>query len=415
MKHFNFQIIAKDKKTQARAGIIKTKHGNIETPYLVPVATKGEIKSLSPKDVKSLNIQCLLANTYHLHLLHGDKKIKKKGGLHKIMHFNKPIFTDSGGFQAMSLGEARLQGFTKLGKNPERAKKQRESFTKITRNGVFFKSIYNNKWYFLDAKKSMQTQSNLGSDVIMAFDECTAANKPYSYQKKALERTYKWGLQSLKYHNKKQALYGIVQGGQFKRLRLESTKFISKHPFDGIAVGGSFGESYGDSKKSMHKILDWIMNELQKNEKSYNKPRHMLGIGWIEDIFECVERGVDTFDCVEMSRIARHGNLYISPKSGGSLKNKFRIDIAKSIYENDKTPIDSSCSCYTCENYTKSELRKFYKQMTKNKNDKKAKIRYGKLATIHNIHFMLDLVKEIRNSIIKDNNNFNKLKNYWLK
>lgn len=408
-----FEIFAQDKKSRARAGIIKTKHGNIETPYLVPVATKGSIKSLTPKDISSLKPQALLANTYHLHLKPGDDKIKNQGGLHKFMHFSKTIFTDSGGFQAMSLGNT--SGFTKLGKNNEKAHKKREPFIKITNKGVFFKSIYDNKWYFLNAKKSMQIQSNLDSDIIMAFDECTTANKPYSYQKKALARTNKWALLSLKHHNKNQALYGIIQGGQFKKLRLESTKFVSKFPFDGIAIGGSFGKSYGDSKKAMHKILDWIMNELKKNENSYNKPRHMLGIGWIDDIFNCVEQGIDTFDCVEMTRIARHGNLYISPKAGGSLKNKFRINIQKTKFESDKKPIDPLCQCSTCKKYSRSQIRKIYKKMTQNKKDEKIKALYGKLATTHNIHFMLNLTSQIRKSIIKGNNSFQKFKDYWLK
>src|SRR3989344_1652993 len=390
-----FEILTQDKKSRARAGIIHTSHGDIETPYLVPVATKGSIKSLSPKDIASLKPQALLANTYHLHLKPGDNKIKKQGGLHKFMHFNKPIFTDSGGFQAMSLGNTK--GFTKLGKNNERTnKKQREPFTKITDKGVFFKSIYDKKWYFLDAKKSMQIQSNLGSDIIMAFDECTTANKPYTYQKKALERTCKWALQSLKYHNKKQALYGIIQGGQFKKLRIESTKFVSNYPFDGIAVGGSFGKSYGDSKKAMIDILRWIMKELQKNENSYNKPRHMLGIGWIDDLFNCIEQGIDTFDCVEMTRIARHGNLYISPKTGGSLKNKFRINIQKTIYQKDKKPIDPFCKCSTCKKYSRAKIREIYKKMTRNREDEKTKTLYGKLATTHNITFMLNLTNKIR-------------------
>ncbi|MDO8508827.1 MAG: tRNA guanosine(34) transglycosylase Tgt [Nanoarchaeota archaeon] len=409
-----FQILAKDKKSRARAGIIHTRNGIIETPYLIPVATKGEIKSLSPADIKKINPQALLANTYHLHFNPGDKKIKKIGGLHKFMHFSKPIFTDSGGFQAFSLGEAKLFGVNKLGKNKEKITSEKVSLlTKITEKGVSFKSIYDNKWYFLDAKKSMQIQSNLGSDIIMAFDECTAANKSISQQGKSLERTNKWALQSLKYHDKNQALYGIIQGGQFKKLRLKSTKFISKLPFDGIAIGGSFGTSYGDSKKSMNQILKWIMQELQKNQESYNKPRHMLGIGWIDDLFNCIEQGIDTFDCVEMTRIARHGNLYISPKSGGSLKNKFRLNIQKTKFESDKKPIDPLCTCPTCKKYSRSEIRKIYKKMTQNKQDEKTKNKYGKLATTHNIHFMLNLVKQIRESIKA--NTFHKLKKQWLK
>jgi queuine tRNA-ribosyltransferase len=405
MKPLTFKIIAQDKKSRARAGIISTPNGKIETPYLIPVATRARIEALDSKDLKKLKIQALLANTYHLHFQPGEKKIKKKGGLRGYMQFNKPFFTDSGGFQAMSLGDTMADGFTKLGKNHERVRERKESFIKITNKGVFFKSIYDHKWSFLDAKKSMQIQSDLGSNVIMSFDECTAANKSHDYQKEALERTKRWGIQSLKYHDKKQALYGIIQGGQFKDLRLESTEFVSNLPFDGIAIGGSFGESYGDSKKAMHQILEWIMHELEKNQESYSKPRHMLGIGWIDDLFECVERGIDTFDCVEMTRVARHGNVFISPRAGGSLKNKFR----NSIRESDATnkPIDPTCSCSTCKKYTKAEL---YKLKLKYKEGSKE---FGRLATIHNIHFMLNLCAQIRKAIKQGK--FSQLKRKWIR
>ena len=404
MNQFSFEILVKDKHSKARAGIIHTAHGKIETPYLIPVATRARIEALSKEDLKKLKIQALLANTYHLHFQPGEKKIKKSGGLRGYMRFNKPFFTDSGGFQAMSLGDTMSDGFSKLGKNHEKVRDKKESFIKITNKGVFFKSIYDKKWSFLDAKKSMQIQSDLGADAIMSFDECTAANKSYNYQKEALERTKKWAILSLKHHDKKQALYGIVQGGQFKKLRLESTKFISKLPFDGIAIGGSFGKSYGDSKKAMHQILDWIMKELEKNQESYNKPRHMLGIGWIDDLFECVERGIDTFDCVEMTRIARHGNVFITPRGGGNLKNKFRTNIRES--DATKKPIDPTCSCHTCRHHTKADLYRLKLQF------KDGNKEFGRLATIHNIHFMLNLCAQIRKSI--KNGTFQKLKKQWL-
>ena len=412
MPPITFEIIASDKNSRARAGIIKTPHGNIETPYVIPVATRGEIKSLKNEDLELLKVQCLLANTYHMNLL---LKGKNKD-LHSVMKFNKPIFTDSGGFQAFSLGLGREQSTRKIGFFPgERISKLKgENYAKITEKGVFFKSIYDETEQFIGPKESMQIQSDLGSDIIMAFDECTSAASDKSYIKESMERSHRWELESLKYHNPKQALYGIVHGGWFKDLRLASTKYVSSLPFDGIAIGGSLGKT----KKNMYKILDWITPKLD------NKPRHMLGIGWLDDIFECVERGIDTFDCVEMTRIARHGSLYISPKAGGSLENKFRIDIAKSIYNSDNSPIDPSCDCFTCKNYTKSEIRSFYKQISIEKESNKrlpkekqkidAKMIYGRLATIHNIHFILSLTSQIRNSIIEGNGSFQKLKSYWL-
>ena len=209
-----------------------------------------------------------------------------------------------------------------------------------------------------------------------------------------MERSHRWEVESLKYRDKKQALYGIIHGGWFKDLRIKSAKFINSLPFDGIAIGGSLGET----KESMYEILDWIMNKIDE------RPRHMLGIGWIDDIFECVERGIDTFDCVEMTRVARHGNLYIGPKSGGKKENKFRLTISRNIYSKDKKPIDSTCKCSTCKNYSRSELYK----LIKNKD-----LKYGKLATIHNIIFMENLTKEIRKAIKKGK--FKELKKNWIK
>ena len=403
-----FKIIAQDKNSRARAGIINTKHGNIETPYLIPVATKGEIKSLSPKNIASLKPQALLANTYHLHLKPGDTEIKNRGGLHKFMKFNKPIFTDSGGFQAFSLGIGAEIGIKKIGFFPgERMPSPKgDSHVRITKKGVIFKSIYPPYGkHFVGPKESMQIQSNLGADIIIAFDECTSPSSNKKYIEESMQRSHRWEKESLKYHNPNQALYGIIHGGWFKDLRIKSAKYINSLQFDGIAIGGSLGKT----KEDMHTILDWIIPNLD------NRPRHMLGIGWIDDLFCCVEQGIDTFDCVEMTRIARHGSLYISPETGGSLENKFRINIQKTIFQKDKKPIDPNCKCSTCKKYSRARIRKLYKTMTQKKEDQKARNFYGKLATTHNIHFMLDLTSQIRESILKGNGAFQKLKNYWLK
>jgi tRNA-guanine transglycosylase len=233
----------------------------------------------------------------------------------------------------------------------------------------------------------------------MSFDECTSPSQDYEYHKIALKRTNDWALQSIKYHNKKQALYGIVQGGKYKDLRIESAKFTNSQKFDGIAIGGSFGDSYGDSKKAMHEILDWIMPYLDET-----KPKHMLGIGGIDDIFECVERGIDTFDCVHPTRIARRGNLFVLPKSGGNLSNKFRLAIKSSSNKTFKGPIDKNCTCSTCKRYSRAYLRHLYIN---------GEIAYFKLAAKHNIHFMLRLMEEIRASLKKGT--FQKLKKTWLK
>lgn len=399
-KHFKFTITARDKHSGARTGIIETKHGKIETPYLVPVATRGKIIALSDKDVKILNPQALLANTYHLHFMPpGDKAIKKIGGLHKVMQSPKVLFTDSGGFQALSLGIGRVRNMRKIGFIPGNNKiqnnKTEESFAEMTKKGIIFKSTYKDEKRFMGPKESMQIQSNLGSDIIMAFDQCNCAGDTKQETKEAMIRSHEWELESIKHHDKNQMLYGIVHGGAFKDLRTKSAKFILSLPFDGIAIGGSLGKT----KDEMYKILNWIIPLIKEDKR----PKHMLGIGWVEDIFRCVELGMDTFDCVETTRVARHGNLYISPKSSGSVSNKFRLSIRKSIYKNDNKKIDSSCSCLTCKKYKRKHIHELYRTKSPE---------FNKLATIHNLHFMENLTKIIRKSI--KSGKFQELKKKWL-
>jgi len=394
---FTFEITSRDKKTRARVGVIRTAHGEVKTPYLVPVATRGNIIALSDEDVKMLNMQCLLANTYHLHLKPGDLEIKKMGGLHKYMKFDKPIFTDSGGFQAFSLGLGREVNARKIGFFPEdfeAPKEKSEKLALIKENGVEFTSVYDGSKQFMGPKESMEIQSNLRADIIMAFDECTSAFSSKEYIEESMHRSHKWEIESLKYHDKAQAIYGIIHGGWFKDLRLKSAKFINALGFDGIAIGGSLGKT----KEDMYEVLDWIIPVLDE------RPRHMLGIGRVEDIFECVERGIDTFDCVESTRIARHGLLYISPDTGGSSENKFRINIKKSKYKEDGSSIDKNCDCFTCKNYSCAQLH----ALAKAKNHE-----YGRLASIHNISFMQNLCSEVRKAI--ENNRFLELKFLWLK
>jgi queuine tRNA-ribosyltransferase len=396
MNDFNFNIQVEDNETWARMGVIETKRGSIQTPYFVPVATLATVRALDGNDLQSLGVNCTLANTYHLHSRPGDEVIKRLGGLHSFMNFSRPILTDSGGFQAFSLGFGREHNINKVGgvfPDGRNAEEKRENLTKIKNNGIYFKSIYDGAWYFLDAERSMQIQSNLGSDIIMAFDECTSPLSDYEYTKLAMNRTHNWASQSLEYHDRTQAIYGIIQGGWFEDLREESTNFIAAHPFDGIAVGGSLG----NNKKDMHQVLEWIIPNLD------NRPRHLLGIGEIDDIFECVQRGIDTFDCVSPTRVARRGNLFLSIGSGGRLKNKFRLNIKSTRYKEDQNPIDPSCNCPTCTNYSRAYLRHLFvsKELT-----------YFRLASMHNIYFMLNLMDDIRESI--KFGTFLDLKNKWL-
>jgi queuine tRNA-ribosyltransferase len=459
MSALSFEILKQDRETHARLGLIRTRRGDIETPYLVPVATLASVRALGTDDLASLGVQSALVNTYHLHLKPGDELIKRLGGLHKFMGFSGPLFSDSGGFQAFSLGFGREHNISKIGnifpqetvccsrqeeinasqkqkndskellienlgesseksareiyrencrrnhgdncddKFKENAKNEpkvakKENLTRITDEGVSFKSIADGAWHFLNAEKSMNIQSNLDSDIIMAFDECTSPLSDYDYTKKAMQRTHDWAEQSIRYHDKNQALYGIIQGGWFPDLRCESTKSITSQSFDGIAIGGSLG----NSKQDMHQVLDWVVPQLDE------RPRHLLGIGEIDDIFECTSRGIDTFDCVSPTRIARRGSLFISPGAGGCQKNKFRINIKSSRFKEDGLPIDPFCRCPSCSTYSRAYLRHLYVS---------GELSYFRLASLHNLHFMLRLMENIRESIRAGT--FTELMKKWLR
>ncbi|NMC10927.1 MAG: tRNA guanosine(34) transglycosylase Tgt [Methanothrix sp.] len=415
MSTLSYEILKQDKETHARLGLIRTRRGDIITPYLVPVATLASVRALGSDDLALLGVQCALANTYHLHLKPGDELIRKLGGLHRFMNFPGPLFSDSGGFQAFSMGFGREHNISKIGnifpqetechetshmslrerkKTGQTKDAKNENLTRITDEGISFKSMTDGAWHFLDAETSMRIQSNLNSDIIMAFDECTSPLSDYDYTKKAMHRTHDWAVQSLHHHDKSQALYGIIQGGWFEDLRRESTRFIASQSFDGIAVGGSLG----NCKQDMHQVLDWVVPMLD------DRPRHLLGIGEIDDIFEGVQRGIDTFDCVSPTRIARRGSLFVSPKAGGCPENKFRINIKAAKYRDDELPVDPNCQCPTCRSYSRAYLRHLYDA---------GELSYFRLASLHNLYFMLRLMEEIRESIRAEN--FMKLKNKWLK
>ncbi|HLC96715.1 MAG TPA: tRNA guanosine(34) transglycosylase Tgt [Candidatus Nanoarchaeia archaeon] len=396
---FSFKI--KKQSGKARLGIVTTSHGSFETPAFTPVATTATIRGLDNRDIEALKPGIILANAYHLHLRPGDKIIKKLGGLHKFMNWDKTIITDSGGFQAFSLGFAVEHGVGKIAENyldfsnKNHIKKLKEKkFAQVDDTGVTFKDPINGDIRRLTPKISMEIQSNLGSDIIFAFDECTSPLSSKSYTAEALDRTHTWAEECLKHYNKKQALFGIVQGGEYQDLRIKSAKFIGDLPFRGFGIGGSLGKS----KKDMHNILGWTIPLLPDS-----KPRHLLGIGAVEDIFEAVERGIDMFDCVAPTRWARRGHLYVSPEAGGSIHNKFRLNIENKKYEADKSPIDKTCSCYACRNHTRAYLRHLFRA---------SELTYFRLASLHNLTFILNLMESIRTSIKE--NKFKKLKNKWL-
>ncbi len=393
-----FKVIARDTVTDARAGIVETLHGRIKTPCFMPVATKAAVKTLSSLDMEKLGADILMCNTYHLMLRPGSQLIKELGGLHKFMNWNKSIITDSGGFQAFSLGVGAEQGakkfFPEENNKPSIPREAQKSIVKIIDDGILFRSVYDNSEVFLSPEDSIRVQEELGSDIMLCLDECTSPMADYDYVKQSLDRTHKWALRCLNAKTTSQALFGIVQGSEFQDLREESARFIGKQNFDGFAIGGSLGKS----KKDMHRIIEWVMNILPGN-----KPVHLLGIGVVEDIFEAVSRGIDMFDCVSPTRLARSWQVHINRESGGSVKNKFKYNLRKSVYSSDLRPLDENCDCYTCRNFSRAYIHHLFKS-----NEMLA----HRLVTIHNLHFILRLMDRIRESII--NGTFSELKNYYL-
>ncbi len=386
MGYLKFKVVAKDKKTKARIGTLKLLHGTIKTPELMPVATKATVKALSSEDLNEIGSQLLICNTYHLMLKPTAEIVEKLGGLNKYMNWKKPLVTDSGGFQAFSLGLGKEHGTGKIAKYfpgnlvKLQLRKSEKSTTNITDKGIEFRSIYDNSKHFLTPQSSIKIQEKLGADMILVLDECTSPLSDKNYTSKSLDRTHRWAKECLDCHKTNQALVGIVQGGHWKDLRIKSSKFIGSLPFDSLAIGGSLGKS----KKDMHNILDWVIPILPEN-----KPRHLLGIGVVEDIFEAVERGVDLFDCVSPTRMARAGYVYISPPYG-NVKNKYKYKISAGKFKLDTLPLDPNCKCKVCKNYSRAYVNHLH---TANE------ILVHKLISYHNISFFTNLMAEIRQSI----------------
>src|SRR3989338_9185918 len=341
-----------DKTSRARAGVIHTDHGDIATPIFMPVGTQATVKTLDQTDLENLSAQIILSNTYHLHLRPGEDLINDFGGLHKFMNWPKPILTDSGGFQVFSLG---------LQKNAELDNKKLVS---IDEDGVTFRSHIDGSEHRFTAESAIDTQHKLGADIIMAFDECTPDSAEEKYVREAMERTHRWAERSLAQHQKntnhhgyRQFLFGIIQGSNYKHLREESANYISSLDFDGIAIGG---ESVGYNMEATKEILDWVYPIIPED-----KPHYTMGVGFHPtDLFHVVEQGIDMFDCVAPTRIARNGTLYISPETAKTVKSitakKLRISITNAEFRDDKSPIDPQCTCPTCTNYSRAYLHHLF-------------------------------------------------------
>ncbi len=353
MGKIKYELLKNDEKTQARYGLLYTNYGIYETPMFMPVGTQATVKTLSVEEIKNIHCGVILSNTYHLWLRPGSDVVKKAGGLHKFMNYNGPILTDSGGFQVFSLAKNKKKD--------------------IIEEGVKFKSHLDGSNLLLTPELSIEIQNKLDSDIAMSFDECIPYPASYEYAKKSTERTLRWALRGKNVHNNlKQSLFGIVQGGEYEDLRKFSAIETVKMGFDGYAIGGT---SVGEDKNTMYKMIDYAIKYLPND-----KPRYLMGVGDPLDLIEGVIRGVDMFDCVLPTRLARHGNVF----------TRFgKINIKNSKYKEDFTPLDD-CDCYCCKNYTKAYVRHLII----------AKETLGaRLISIHNIRFLVKMMEDMRECI----------------
>ena len=350
-----YTLLHKDKNTKARYGTLETNYGTFETPMFMPVGTQATVKTLDPEEIKEIGSGVILSNTYHLWLRPGEDVVAKAGGLHKFMNYDGPILTDCGGFQVFSLA------------NPK----------DISEEGVVFKSHINGERLFLTPEKSIEIQNKLDSDIAMSFDECPPYPVTHEYMERSIHRTLRWAKRGKDVHNnERQSLFGIVQGGEFEDLRKFSAIETVKMNFDGYSIGGT---SVGEDKDTMYKMVDYAIKYLPED-----KPRYLMGVGDPIDILEGVERGIDMFDCVLPTRIARHGNAFT--RHG-------KLNIRNEKYKEDFTPIEDTCDCYACQHYTKAYIRHLIV----------CEETFGaRLLSIHNLRFLIKLVEDIRENIAKD-------------
>lgn len=361
----NYELVAEDRKTGARAGLLHTPHGVFKTPMFMPVGTQATVKTVTPEELEEMGSQIILSNTYHLFLRPGTELIHEAGELHRFMNWNKGILTDSGGFQVFSLGAMR----------------------KITEEGVYFRSFLDGSKQFLSPEISIRAQEDLGSDIAMAFDECIPYPADYEYARKSTERTTRWAKRCIKAHQRTdRGIFGIIQGGMYKDLRKQSAMEISSLPFDGMAVGGL---SVGEPHDLMYDILEETIQWMPKG-----KARYLMGVGTPDCLVEGVARGVDMFDCVFPTRVARNGMAMI---------HTGRMNMKNKQYERDFRPIEESCGCYTCRNYTRAYIRHLYKS---------EELLAFRLVTIHNLYFLLQFMRDMREAIVQGN--FSKFREHFM-
>ncbi|MFC1567196.1 tRNA guanosine(34) transglycosylase Tgt [bacterium] len=353
----HFKLIKKSKECNARLGKIQTVHGDIQTPVFMPVGTLATVKTLSPHDLYDIGAEIILGNTYHLYLRPGMDVIEKAGGLHKFMNWQKPLLTDSGGFQVFSLSNLR----------------------KISKDGVQFSSHIDGSKHFFSPEKAIDIQLKLNSDIIMCFDECVSYPSEYKYVKKSVDLTTVWAKRckdEFQKNKKDNFLYGIIQGGMYEYLREKSAKQLLDIGFDGYAIGGL---SVGEPLKELHRILEFTIKLMPED-----KPRYLMGVGSPADLWECIEKGVDMFDCVMPTRNARNGTLFTTYG---------KMNIKNAQYKTDFMPLDLECDCYTCRNFSRAYLHHLFRAK---------EILSFRLNTLHNISFLLRLISMIREHINND-------------
>jgi len=356
MSAIRYELIKKCKQSGARLGRVYTPHGCFDTPAFMPVGTQATVKGMSPDEMKEIEAQIILSNTYHLHMRPGEDIVKEAGGLHGFMNWDRPILTDSGGFQVFSLSDLR----------------------DIKEEGVTFKSHIDGSKHFISPEMAIKIQNDLGADIIMAFDECIPYPADYDYAKKSLERTTRWAKRCKDAHRnpEKQALFGIVQGGMYKDLRQQSAYELLELDFPGYAIGGL---SVGEPAEIMYEMLEVTVPLLPED-----KPRYLMGVGSPDYLIEGAIRGIDMFDCVLPTRIGRNGTV---------LTSKGRIIVRDAIYARDYTPIDPECDCYACRNFTRAYIRHLLKSR---------EVLGIRLTTWHNLRFLINLMKKVRQAIMED-------------
>ena len=381
-----FTIQARDGASSARAGLLHTAHGDVRTPAFVPLATKATVKGLLPEEVAALGFDMVLGNTFHLHLRPGEELIERLGGLHRFMGWSGPIVTDSGGFQVFSMGHGTVADEIKGRGAGHEAVERAGAILSIAESGVRFRSYVDGRERFLSPEKSMAIQAALGSDIALVFDECTPFHVQRSYTEQSTLRTHRWLQRCLDWHHASgppdQLVYGIVQGGVFKDMRRDSARVIAASPCAGIAIGGSLGES----KAQMYEVVGWALAELGGEHE--DRPRHLLGIGDIDDLIRGVQLGVDTFDCALPTRLGRHGCALVPDPA-----SRWRLDLLKSRFREDPAPLLAGCACPAC---SRGLSRAYLSYLVR-----AGELTGMRLLTLHNLTFVARLMADLRGAILE--------------